>query len=135
MAPGFGLVARQQKTINQFDSRHTIESKSMRWSRFSFWKKISHFQDQKARKTREMRVGKSKKFWRKHGAAVLMGPNQTLAVKRGTADIANTKKGESGTKKGESGKKIGTMSSQELSQDTRGRCLKLSHVWRGWRGA
>ena len=116
MAPGFGLVARQQKTINQFDSRHTIESKSMRWSRFSFWKKISHFQDQKARKTREMRVGKSKKFWRKHGAAVLMGPNQTLAVKRGTrgtADIANTKKGESG-------KKIGTMSSQELSQDTRG---------------
>ena len=30
-----------------------------------------------------MRVGKTKNFWRKHGAAVLIGPNQTLAVKRG----------------------------------------------------
>ena len=42
-----------------------------------------------------MRVGKMTKFCTKHGAAVLIRPNQTLAVKRGrgeTADIANTKK-------------------------------------------
>ena len=82
--PGFGLVApRQQNTINQFDSRHTIESKSMRRRKFLVWNKISYFKGRKLRISIKMRVGKRKKFCTKHGAAVLIRPNQTLAVKRG----------------------------------------------------
>ena len=37
-----------------------------------------------------MRVGKRKKFCTKHGAAVLIGPNQTLAVKRGRGRLVPT---------------------------------------------
>ena len=37
-----------------------------------------------------MRIGKTKKFCTKHGAAVLIGPNQTLAVKRGRGRLVPT---------------------------------------------
>ena len=37
-----------------------------------------------------MRVRKTKKFCTKHGAAVLIGPNQTLAVKRGRGRLLPT---------------------------------------------
>ena len=37
-----------------------------------------------------MRVRKRKKFCTKHGAAVLIGPNQTLAVKRGRGRLLPT---------------------------------------------